>query len=425
MEEPPERASRRIRAAHLAYRPAGIGALILAACLIFVFAYIFVLKPAEEVPVPDARSIACACSWEPVTKTSDSSAERGTFKAVASGDAVWTAAGGASRSDASGVTRSAYDAAGRSETTTVSLDGAGGSGAGAAGTRTTGAWPPVWRIAAHDPLDYQGLAAVVRAAADDSDRVVGVKELEVDGRKVWRAAMTLHGDKIQLVVDERSGIVTYYADDEGTFTADVDWDHAKASAADVTAAAQTASGGGFTTLKDTDYDYAPTLVAASERTGFQALASTLEPDGFRLHAVATMTCDGRPADWFADDAATSQSASADELGVAQLYTRGLTWFTVEELGPKATRAYKEYIAGQISTAASSELSFESVQLQYGWFAGATAYSWYETTGPALLVTGHDRTMYVTGSLTRNELISVAEGMKASTANAGADASPSP
>ena len=65
--------------------------------------------------------------------------------------------------------------------------------------------------AARSPLDYAGLAAVVRSAVADHDPDVGIKPLEQDGRPLWRAAMQFHRSLVELVVDQDSGIVTWCA----------------------------------------------------------------------------------------------------------------------------------------------------------------------------------------------------------------------
>ena len=81
-------------------------------------------------------------------------------------------------------------------------------------TRTIGAWPPAWSVATHSPLDYQGLAAIVRTAVEDGDEAVGIKPLKDGERAAWRAAMTMGGRQINVVVDQQTGIVTWYSDDE-------------------------------------------------------------------------------------------------------------------------------------------------------------------------------------------------------------------
>ena len=108
---------------------------------------------------------------------------------------------------------SAYTASSRTESTLAR------KGAVATEIRTVGEWPPVWRLATRSPLDYQGLAAVVRTAVEDGDDAVGVKPLEDGARAVWRAALTMDGKQITVVVDQETGIVTWYSDGHDTFTA--------------------------------------------------------------------------------------------------------------------------------------------------------------------------------------------------------------
>ena len=86
-------------------------------------------------------------------------------------------------------------------------------------SRTIGAWPPAWRVATHSPLDYQGLAAIVRTAVEDGDEAVGIKPVKDGERAAWRAALTLGGKAVNVVVDQQTGIVTWYSDDEAAFTA--------------------------------------------------------------------------------------------------------------------------------------------------------------------------------------------------------------
>ena len=97
----------------------------------------------------------------------------GDFGAVASGNA-----GGSEHLPAgetvnsAALPESAYDAGTRTETTY------GGAGPSVKLQRTVGAWPPVWRLSTPGPLQYQGLAAIVRTAVDDGDESVGIKPLK-------------------------------------------------------------------------------------------------------------------------------------------------------------------------------------------------------------------------------------------------------
>ena len=130
--------------------------------------------------------------------------ETGTFSAVATGNAGGeTGSGGRTRS--ADPPPSAYDA---TRAQRARCEGR----PDATYWRTVGAWPPVWRVVTHSPLDYQGLAAVVRAAVEDGDHSVGIKPLKEGDRAVWRAAMTMGGQAVELVVDQQTGIVTWYSD---------------------------------------------------------------------------------------------------------------------------------------------------------------------------------------------------------------------
>ena len=189
----------------------------------------------------------------------------------------------------------------------------------------------MWRLATHSPLDYQGLAAVVRTAAEDRDDAVGIKPLKAGDRVVWRAAMMLDGKQLELVVDQETGIVTWYTDGAGTFTATVDWSTPPPAgeAFTVTPAAGTEVRPATTGA----YRYADTPAAAGSAAGYDPLVSGLAPDGYALKAVATFAAGYQPEDWVHATAGTSDRVRPPaEPGVAQLYTRGLSWFTLRADG---------------------------------------------------------------------------------------------
>jgi hypothetical protein len=417
---PPERMSRRIRSERIGRRPSGRGAVLMILGIVAALAYVFFLRTPPPVPVPKATAAQGTYRWKSQVKNSAGQitvtvAEDGAFSAVAAGNAggrVGTRATANRFGRPQGeVDASVYDAVKRRELTEAQWP------SGPRYDVTAGAWPPVWQVATHSPLDYQGLAAVVRSAVEDHDHKVGIKPIKEGERKVWRAAMTFPGDDVvELVVDQQSGLVTWYSEDTPaalvTFTAAPAWADpppanetyslAKGSKSDL-AHAQVA--------KDTTFAPAPTPAAAARRAGYQLLDPTLVPDGFALRAVATRRSGNLPVDWLGSKTGGRPPMASGELGVALLYTRGLTWFTVDELGPRATHAFAGFVRGQIGTTAATKLSFESEELQYGWFTGATAYTWYEKSGPALFVSGGRRTVYVTGALSRQELITLAEGLK--------------
>jgi hypothetical protein len=384
--------------------------LTLAAVLVAAYALFIRTPPAAT---PNVRDVAGTFVFATTLRSAQSRQTArtlvgsGTFAAEASGDASGTFR------QSPGPTRSVYDATSRTEVSTTASSG------GASTTRTVGAWPPVWQVATHSPLDYQGLAAVVRSAVEDNDRHVGVKLLEEGGREAWRAAMTFPGDGlIELVVDQRTDLVVWYAEADGereeTLTVTPDW-RAAFPADRSSGPSQTPmpSPGwrAVQTQQDRTFSYTSDLAEAGRVAGFEPLEPTLIPDGFALRAVATAALMGAPLGWLSDRPGSPPlDLGSGERQVALLYTRGLSWFTVQELGPKAAQASTASIRHALSRASPDKLAFQASPLQYGSFAGKTAYTWYEKSGPTLLVNDDRHVAFATGALTRRELISLAEGL---------------
>jgi hypothetical protein len=412
-----ERSSEEIRAARGTRRPPRFSATLMALGVIFFLAYVFFLRTPPEVPAPKLDGVRGTYTWsleeqDEAGQTTGTVAQHGTFGAVAGGDAGGTAEGGPSPSASPpGTLESVYDAAARRQSDRTRRQG------GWHYKTTIGAWPPVWRVATHSPLDYQGLAAVVRSAIEDGDPNVGTKVVSDYGRRSWRAAMTFADqDLVELVVDQQTGIVIWYSETTPTssalFKATPAWasppppEQTYTLTGDVLGNATPAE-----VVKDSDYTYVPTLAAAKADVGWGPLESSLAPDGFALRAVATTRADLRLAKQLSSDSIISTAWEPAEDCVASLYTRGLTSFTVVQYGPKATRFYRGTLDSILKDAATGKLSFESETLQYGWFKGLEAHTWYEKGGPTLLVSGRHRTVYVTGGLTRQELITFAEGLR--------------
>jgi hypothetical protein len=419
----PERTSHGLRAARVNRRPPRFAATAMTLGIIFAVAAVFVLRAPPSVPTPDIQGMQGSYTWQARAQgASGVPTETGSFSAVASGNAGgrMTMENTAPRAGISGEARSAYDAGRQTETTVASASSA--LGARSVQTRAIGAWPPVWRLATRSPLDYQGLAAIVRSAVEDGDRSIGFKPLIDGDRKVWRAAMTLDGRELQLVVDQLSGIVVWLADGRSTFTATVDW--GSPPPAGETYGVKMPVGQKVATKTDGAFGYERSSEAAGRTAGYAPLVSDLAPDGFALEAVATADPRGAPGEWLVlDGRGVPAGRLAGQLQVAQLYTRGLSWFTVQQLGPRAAAKSAVYLRDALGSIASDKLSLETTTLQYGAFAGATAYTWYEATGPTLFVSGPRHVVYITGALTRQEVIAFAEGLKP--LGGGPSASPSP
>jgi len=421
----PERKSGELRAARANRRPPRLAGTVMALGIIFALAYVFFLRSPPPAPTPDVPGIEGVYVWEAqVQGASGVLRETGSFSAVASGNAggQMTMENTAPRAGISGEAQSAYDAGGRTETTVGSASSTFGTRA--ARTRTSDRWPPVWRVATRSPLDYQGLAAIVRAAVEDRDRSIGIKPIMDGERKVWRAAMTLDGKDIAVVVDQVTGIVVWYTDGRSTFTATVAW--GSPPPADETYVVKMPPGSKVSTKTDEGFNYERSPAAAGRAAGFAPLASDLAPDGFALKAIATADAGEGPGAWLVPD---GRSLPVDPLGgqrqVAQLYTRGLSWFTVQQLGPTAAGGSVAFLRDMLGSVATDKLSFETTTLQYGAFTGATAYTWYDATGPTLFVSDPARIVYITGALTRQELVAFAEGLNPVGSGVAPSPSPSP
>jgi hypothetical protein len=431
MATPPQRRSQEIRSARFGRRPPTLAATLLALALVFSIAWVFFVRSSATAPAPAIAGVRGTYSWTVLGRWAGASTTRvdqvGGFSAVASGNA-----GGreAPRVDPRGRlgnppqllyswSQSAYDAGGRVE---ASVGGALSPDRPA--TRTVGAWPPVWRLATHSPLDYQGLSAIVRAAVEDGDHTVGLKPLEQDGRRVWRAALTLDGRPVELVVDQLTGIVTWCTDGRSTFTAAVDW--ASPPPPGQTYSVPAPAGTDVATVR-TGTAYAASPAAAGRTAGYDPLVSDLAPDGFALKAVATFPngWDRAPGWLGVKQPIGSSRRGPAEPEVAQLYTRGLGWFTLEQVGPQAMGFLKTSLSGDLDPVSRQKVSYQVTTLQYGALKGATAATWYQASGPSLFVAGRRRAVFITGALTRQELVSFAEGLKPAGPGAGAAASPAP
>ena len=425
MDTPPERTSRRIRAARVGRRPAGLSAIVMAAGLVFALAYVFFLHTPPPVPVPTIQSIQGTYTEQREDPHGNRS-ERGAFSAVASGNAggwmqVTRADSGQPRS---AVRPSSYDAGRRSELTATAAWPRGLSY-----SRYVGAWPPAWQVAARSPLDYQGLAAIVRSAVEDGDHTVGIKPLKDGDRTVWRAAMEFGDLAVEVVVDQSTGIVLWYSGSGGagqsTFTATVDWSAPPQTTTEY--AIDLPEGATVHNERDSAYRYRPTLAAAAATVGVTPLVSTLEPDGYTLRAVAVGRPYQAPLELLAENVPLAPGLPSPKRDneVAQLYTRGLTWFSLQTVAARGTPRFAAFSRQAVASYAAHGLSTHSDVLQYGAFAGATAYTWYAPDGPTLFVADKDYAVVARGGLTRQELITLAEGLQPLGSGTSASPSPSP
>ena len=396
----------------------------MALAIIFALAYVFFLRTPPPVPTPEITAIRGTYVIERSQPTHQPGATprplaSGSFAASSSGDASGTLRPDplpSQRSDPRPIV-STYNAKLQAALTTSTFLGRNVT------TRTMGEWPPAWQVATPSPLDYQGLAAIVRSAVEDGDRSIGIKPLKDGDRTVWRAAMTLDGEDVQVVVDQLTGIVVWHTDRRSTFTATVDWDappaSGEASAGEIPAAQAVAR-------TDESAGYASSPAAAGVAAGYAPRVSDLAPDGFALRAVATWESNVAPGIRLIHDGQSGPiDPLAGELQVGQLFTRGLSWFTLQQLGPGAAVKSVALLRDRLASIAADKLSFQTSTLQYGALSGATAYTWYDATGPTLFAGDARHIVSITGALTRRELLAFAEGLKPVGSGGSAAPSPSP
>ena len=194
-----------------------------------------------------------------------------------------------------------------------------------------------------------------------------------------------------------------------TFTAEVDW--ASPPPAGTTYSVDVPAGTPAKTVTKDAYIYAESPAAAAEAAGYAPLVSDLAPDGFKLKAVATVEDHARPFGWLTTEQAGAPAPPGPRSPVVtQLSTRGLSWFTMEQAGPDWVGAWSPRLQ-ELAAAAREKLSYQETTLQFGAFKGETALTWYQESGPSLFVLGERRAVFVTGALTRQELIAFAEGLK--------------
>ena len=404
MATPPQRVSREVLSSRVSRRPPGLAVTLVALAIVFALAWMFFLRSGPAATAPVVDGIQGTYVWQEDVQ-GGLYEESGAFSASAAGNAGGRMEigrlppGSGDRSEPE--IHSAYDAGSRTETSTpAKVD--------EAVSRTVGEWAPAWRVATRSPLDYQGLAAVVRAAVEDGDETVGIKPLKDGDRAVWRATMTMGGKLIDVVVDQQSGIVTWYSDDVGTFTAAVDW--GAPPAADETYTVTVPDGEKVETIgQPRGVRGVPGGRGPRRRlrpAGLRPGAGRVRARGRRHRARRA----SRPLQWITDELGDMPPVAPGGTAVLELYTRGLSLFTVEQVGPGTLRAW-DAGAGWDGRAEADKLSYQETTLQFGAFKGATASTWYQESGPSLFVSGARRAVFVTGALTRQELIAFAEGLK--------------
>lgn len=259
-------------------------------------------------------------------------------------------------------------------------------------------------------LDW-GEAWIVRAAARDGDPALSVQETVVDGRPAWRATLPrFRGvEDTAVTVDRQTGLPLEVSVPEqqdpsagGGYTVTLTDLHLEAPLpAD---AFSVAPPQGARVRHQLRADYYCGLHDVAARVGFQPFvpASAALPAGYRLTDVAT---DERAATEFSG---WSEPDPRDPHSAEFLRYRGpgLDGFTIQ-IAAVSRRGRREALAAL----KPSGLAPASRVLSRGAFAGRKARTWFDNFGATLVVAGEQHVAYITGTLSREELYSVAEGLR--------------
>ena len=401
-----QRVSEQIRTARVRRTPAGFAVTLTALAVLFVVFYAFVLKPAPSVTTPALSSASGRFVY-----TEEQVRDGSTVSTTTSGSFVLSGEGSATvealvandglRFERPGDHRWAYDAAGREALHVV--------------TTTTGRpqaslvadqWPPRWRVGGPTPVDFQGDAAIVRSAVEDDDETIGIKPVLYQGREAWRASWRSGSWLKDLIVDRGTGLVVWYSSSGAEGGAGVEYsieelridEPPAAGAFDTTPPA----GARLESFESGDPEIVGGLDEAAGRLGVALPRSTLDPDGYDLVAVGVTQIRSTPAVWVAPRAAGLQFDD-DPNAAVMLYAKGLSSYTIEIVAGGSWTT-------PIDPGWNDLFGHQTVELQYGMFAGRTAQTWYGD-GPTAVVWSDGYAARVSGGLTRTEAISVLEGLE--------------
>jgi hypothetical protein len=251
----------------------------------------------------------------------------------------------------------------------------------------------------------------VRAALLDGDPGVKVRDTVFDGRPAWSltipAPAAIKLDFLaKVVVDRETGLLLRYEDDYGTVTySELRVDEALPPALFSTRIPDGYSG------HTRRADYFCSLGAVPTRVAREPLLPAAVPEGYSLDDVATSsqgagTWDG----WSGPDPGINYPHETVHLR----YRRGADAFAVDQFSllpssfhPQiSTREVEGYYRG-----GSQVPTYRAVTLQSGRFVGREAATFFNYAGANLIVHDDDLMVLISGALTRDELVDVAESLE--------------
>jgi hypothetical protein len=407
-----QRVSEQVRTARVRRTPAGFAVTLTALAILFVVFYAFVLKPAPSVTTPALASASGRFVYteEQVRDgTAVSTTTSGSFVLSGDGSATVEAvvANDGLRFERPGDHDWAYDAADREELHV--LEPAEGR---PRATLVTDRWPPRWRVGGPTPVDFQGDAAIVRSAVEDDDETIGIKPVLYQGREAWRASWRSGSWLKDLILDRGTGLVVWYSLNsvEGGDGVEYSVEELRVDEPPAAGAFDTTppAGARLESFESGDPEIVGGLDEAAERLGVALPRSTLNPDGYEPVAVGVTQIRSAPAVWVAPRASGRADApypgEAAPNAAVLLYAKGLSSYTIEIVAGGSWTT-------PIDPGWNDLFGHQTVDLQYGQFAGRTAHTWYGAQGPAAAVWDDGYAVLVTGGLTRTEAISILEGLE--------------
>ncbi len=260
-----------------------------------------------------------------------------------------------------------------------------------------------------------GEAWVVRAAALEGDPPLAVEDVVADGRPAWRVVFErLPGplEDVSLTVDQESGLPLAWnvplqevGFSDGGYSGSLTDLRLDEPLPPKTFSAEPPAGARVEYLLKAELFCGLDDVAS--RVGFRPFvpARRAIPHGYRLTDVAT---DGRtPAEFFGWSEPELQGPDSNQF---LRYRRvGFDSFTVQVASTLVPGEPDETVSELKHL--TSGIAQQSRRLTAGAFAGRTAHTWFYGNGANLVVVGRRHVAFISGTLTRQQLYEVAEGLR--------------
>jgi hypothetical protein len=265
-----------------------------------------------------------------------------------------------------------------------------------------------------------GLAWMVRAALAEGDPDVVVKQVTFQGRSAWSARFPARTDLgfiggMSVIVDRQTGLLLRCAT-----PGDADRDPSLNSGSpppsvttlsdvrvdtDVSADAFAIRAPKNAQVTVSSGDYYCSLDQAAARVGYRAFLPRALPHGFVLADVATVANDFGPT--APSDAAEPTDPRTHEATFLR-YRNGFDAFSIR-IAPLTPEQRSEAESRFAYLKASG--AYRTDVLHGGAFAGETAQTWFDLSGANLLALGDGYGVFISGSLTRSQLLRVASSLE--------------